>query len=73
VDNTEEGSGERLLQHSPATHLVTFTQVSTAGGGGIPTQTLLVRPTITIGNKGGTTTTYLTLLKPVDHNQVMSK
>ncbi len=56
-----------ILTSKPQTTLVTFTQVTTAGGS-VPTQALLVRPTITIpfANNKNVTTTYLTLLKPVD-------
>ncbi|XP_021963990.1 mucin-4 isoform X2 [Folsomia candida] len=54
--------GDDKPTKSPApgpTHLVTFT--SSAGA---PTQTLLVRPTFTIGSNNKTA--YLTLLKPVE-------
>lgn len=64
-----EGKTEEkiILTSKPQTTLVTFTQVTTAGGS-VPTQALLVRPTITIpfANNKNVTTTYLTLLKPVD-------
>lgn len=57
-----------ILTPKPQTTLVAFTQVTTAGS--VPTQALLVRPTITIpfANNKNVTTTYLTLLKPVDTN-----
>ncbi|CAL8111280.1 unnamed protein product [Orchesella dallaii] len=56
-----------ILTSKPQTTLVTFTQVTTAGCS-VPTQALLVRPTFTIpfANNKNVTTTYLTLLKPVD-------
>lgn len=50
------------ISKGQTTHLLTFTQVTSSGA--VPTQALLVRPTITIGNK--VATTYLTLIKPVD-------
>ncbi|ODM91783.1 Protein capicua [Orchesella cincta] len=69
LENQKEQKTEDkiIFTSKPQTTLVTFTQVTTAGCS-VPTQALLVRPTFTIpfANNKNVTTTYLTLLKPVD-------